>query len=273
MDVSADAGSTRAGVVGHINQLTPDIAMHNLTYKRNRSNSASRRKEPEPERQRMMQPTSSTRNNLTSDSLNSRPSTAGSKKNGPLLSSFKGIMNKNPFKNFTKKKTIDKKEEVGSYTCECNKDKKLKKLQYESTTGCVRSMGWLRNKYMPQAAHEELKKYFDSKKAEKPVTATTKDQITKDVVRTFNANKFMAQPAVKERFQSLLECVALTYPHTGYVQGMNYIAGTLLYHCDEYLSLGVIKILFEQLELKDVFLPSRLYLTRLAWTRPARQSH
>lgn len=46
------------------------------------------------------------------------------------------------------------------------------------------------------------------------------------------------------------------YSKKGYVQGMNFIAGNLLYHSEEYICFWLLVMLFEIFELRDVFLPS-----------------
>ena len=40
---------------------------------------------------------------------------------------------------------------------------------------------------------------------------------------------------------------------------MNYIAGNLLYHAEEYIAFWLLEMLFEKLELRDVYLPSKIY--------------
>ena len=247
------------------------INLHNQNYKRNRSSSANRKFVEKPKTAE-----TSGRNKNYGERLLAFPHGAindfeKGKKKGQLLTSFKEMINKNPFKNFGKKRTPDFKE-GNAYACECANEKRYKKVIWESTTSCVRSVGWLRNKYSPTAAHAECKAYFEAKVSENPLQPATKDQISKDVIRTFNHNKYLSLESVKKRLERLLECVAVTYPHTGYVQGMNYIAGTLLYHCDEFTSLGVIRILFEQLELKDIFLPSTPCSSRTPGPRQAHRS-
>jgi len=39
----------------------------------------------------------------------------------------------------------------------------------------------------------------------------------------------------------------------GYVQGMNYIAASLLYHCDESTSYWIMKVLLDKYGLQDIF--------------------
>lgn len=158
---------------------------------------------------------------------------------------------------FSKKVSSESRED-DLFFCGCNHEKQFKNLPKDFVPGCVRSADWLRNKYMPIVAHAELKAAFESRMAESIVSDTIKEHIQKDVVRTFSSHKCLSQDKVRARLERLLACIALIYPQVGYVQGMNFIAATLLYHCDEYCSLGVVKILFEQLELKDMFLPSKL---------------
>lgn len=175
-------------------------------------------------------------------------------KRSKFIESFKEMMS---FKSFSKRKTNEKTPESNLHLCGCNQEKKFKHLKHSFEPGCVRSVNWLRNKFMSNAAYLELKKSFDHKYEGRCVSPVVREQIEKDVVRTYSSNKYLSNETVRGRLQKLLECVALVYPHIGYVQGMNFIAATLLYHCDEYCSLAIIRILFEQLELKDMFLPSK----------------
>lgn len=159
------------------------------------------------------------------------------------------------------KKTSNERRDDDIFFCGCNHEKHFKHVPKDFVPGCARSADWLRNKYMPIVAHAELKASFEARMNDGKASSTIKEHIQKDVVRTFSAHKYLSQDKVRVRLDRLLECIALIYPQVGYVQGMNFIAATLLYHCDEYCSLGVVKILFEQLELKDMFLPSKLALT------------
>jgi len=38
---------------------------------------------------------------------------------------------------------------------------------------------------------------------------------------------------------------------------MNFIAGSLLFHAEEYIAFWVLVSLFEELEMRDIFLPSK----------------
>jgi len=41
---------------------------------------------------------------------------------------------------------------------------------------------------------------------------------------------------------------------------MNFIAGNLLYHAEEYLGFWLLVMLFEQFELRDIYMPSFLLI-------------
>lgn len=41
----------------------------------------------------------------------------------------------------------------------------------------------------------------------------------------------------------------------GYVQGMNFVVGALLYHCSEEVAFWLFVALVEDLEIRDVYLP------------------
>jgi hypothetical protein len=42
----------------------------------------------------------------------------------------------------------------------------------------------------------------------------------------------------------------------GYTQGMNFIASSLVYHCDEFAAFWILVCIIKELELKDIYLPS-----------------
>ena len=41
----------------------------------------------------------------------------------------------------------------------------------------------------------------------------------------------------------------------GYVQGMNFIVGSILYHCSEEVAFWIFVTLIEQFEIRDIFEP------------------
>jgi len=46
-------------------------------------------------------------------------------------------------------------------------------------------------------------------------------------------------------------------PQIGYVQGMNFIAASLLYHAEEYIAFWILVMIFEIFEMRDIYLPRK----------------
>jgi len=44
-------------------------------------------------------------------------------------------------------------------------------------------------------------------------------------------------------------------PQIGYVQGMNFIAASLLFHAEEYVTFWILVMIFEIFEMRDIYLP------------------
>lgn len=231
------------------------IDSHNMKFKKNRSSSTSNRSNctnPKAAAVRDIDPFAK------KIKKKADPNPLETEKKGRVfIDSFKGMIPGDIFRPFRKKTVLAEVEKKRNFGCGCSQDKKFNNLNWGSETGCVRSVSWLGNKYAPEEAHHDLKEYFLRKQREKQLPEAIREQITKDTVRTFSSNPYLSSQAVRLRLESLLGCVALVYPQIGYVQGMNFIAAAFLYHCDEYYSLGIFKIIFEQLELKDIFLPSK----------------
>lgn len=57
----------------------------------------------------------------------------------------------------------------------------------------------------------------------------------------------------QEHLRVLLKIIALKYTDIGYVQGMNFLVVSLLYHCSPEITLFLITVLFEDYELCDVY--------------------
>ena len=45
----------------------------------------------------------------------------------------------------------------------------------------------------------------------------------------------------------------VSFPNIGYVQGMNYISATLLYHCDEATAFWLTHALLSQYNVGDIY--------------------
>lgn len=75
-------------------------------------------------------------------------------------------------------------------------------------------------------------------------------QIEKDIVRTIPSDPYFGEGKPgQEYLRTLLKIISLKYFDIGYVQGMNFIVVSLLYHCSPEITLFLITILIEEYEL------------------------
>lgn len=75
--------------------------------------------------------------------------------------------------------------------------------------------------------------------------------ILKDVPRTISG------PVEKQRaLFAVLKCLVIHYPELGYLQGMNYLAGTLMRFTNPQDSLMILISMFEQYGLMGYFEPN-----------------
>jgi len=58
--------------------------------------------------------------------------------------------------------------------------------------------------------------------------------------------------------ENLLNTFAKYDPQIGYVQGMNFIAASLLYHAEEYIAFWILVMIFEIFEMRDIYLPRKI---------------
>lgn len=87
---------------------------------------------------------------------------------------------------------------------------------------------------------------------EKYVKDENKIQIKKDIVRTYSNTKYFNSEKNKEghdRLQRLLQSLC-HYKKIGYVQGINFIAASFLWHCDEDIAYFIIVNLFKTLKVE-----------------------
>lgn len=136
--------------------------------------------------------------------------------------------------------------------CQCLKGKKL-------INSCIFGESWFLKTYKVETAKEMeyyIKKYeelvnhenFDDKVYE---------QIMKDILRTFPEKEYFQEGQEgPPKLERVLKAISLYDPQLGYVQGMNYIGGVFLFHCEEHVAFWNIVALYERLEMRDIFLPS-----------------
>lgn len=80
-------------------------------------------------------------------------------------------------------------------------------------------------------------------------------QIEKDVMRTYpEIDIYYPESPASRKLTSILNAVACRYPTMGYVQGMNFICASLIYHLkEEHLTFGLFAYLVEFLDLQEVY--------------------
>lgn len=120
----------------------------------------------------------------------------------------------------------------------------------------------LKCKYAPHSAHSKLKEEFNQIRLKGPPSDLIISQIKKDVRRTFSHHEALSSDLARQGIQNTLETLALRFPEIGYVQGINFIVATCYYHADQYYSYGIILTLFEMLDMRDIYLPSKIFEPR-----------
>jgi Rab-GTPase-TBC domain len=79
------------------------------------------------------------------------------------------------------------------------------------------------------------------------------DQIMKDLQRTFpRCPQFKSQKGL-DCLKRVLLAFSRYDQSIGYVQGMNFIVASLLYHCSEEIAFWIFVTLIEDYELRDIF--------------------
>lgn len=278
-------------------KLQQEIQLHNKRYRRERSISYSKRKNQNStalkhmDKQSLKVQKALFTNSYSTSSQNK--SYRGSPTKDIALYSLKpqrGIMtglkdvSKNFMSTFKKKKwglSSAPKSYKEDFKCNCNKKGPFKKIAFRSERVCKTMASLISSKFPLEDAHSNLQTLFIQRKATGSLDPTLVRQIRNDVDRTFGENPYMSNERARRDLQELLEVVALTFPEVGYVQGMNFIAATAYYHGDIFYAYGFVLTLFDYLDIKDIFLPSKIFLARnqltfdfrLTWTWKTFFSH
>ena len=89
-----------------------------------------------------------------------------------------------------------------------------------------------------------------------------KDQIWKDVVRTFpHLGIYIENSSDSHKLGEVLNSIAVRYPVIGYVQGMNFLVASIIYHIgEEYLSFWTTSYLIDHLNMQEVYMNGTLSL-------------
>lgn len=68
--------------------------------------------------------------------------------------------------------------------------------------------------------------------------------------------KFSEHDEKWQALKNVLQAYSLYDPKIGYIQGMNFVASSLVYHCDEFVAFSLLSNIIEHLEMRDIYLPS-----------------
>lgn len=90
------------------------------------------------------------------------------------------------------------------------------------------------------------------------------DQMMKDIRRTYSRTKYFNEQTSAEGFHKLhrLLVAISAYKKIGYVQGINFIAASLLWHCNEEFAFFIVAKLFDKLKMEDLYADNLLSVER-----------
>ncbi|CAI2360361.1 unnamed protein product [Moneuplotes crassus] len=78
-------------------------------------------------------------------------------------------------------------------------------------------------------------------------------QISRDIERTFQKHYAFRHTSMVHRLSRVLNAISLYDPKLGYVQGMNFLVGAFLLHCEECITFWLVIELFESYEMREVY--------------------
>ena len=78
-------------------------------------------------------------------------------------------------------------------------------------------------------------------------------QIKKDLHRTFPSCLIMNSERIRAKLKNVLRAFSNYEPKIKYFQGMNFIVGFFLFHCDEHVAFWLFVALFEEYNYRDIF--------------------
>lgn len=134
-----------------------------------------------------------------------------------------------------------------SVRCNC-----LKGRQLPNT--CVFGENWFLQNYRMEEMDYLVRKYEELVNHEN-FDEKVYEQIMKDIPRTFPHKEYFKEDQESlPKLERILKAISLFDPQLGYVQGMNFLGGAFLFHCEEHVAFWNILALYERLEMRDIFL-------------------
>ena len=78
-------------------------------------------------------------------------------------------------------------------------------------------------------------------------------QITRDIERTFQKFYAFRHVSMVQKLSRVLNAISNYDTELGYVQGMNFLAGAFLIHCEECIAFWLIIDLLESYDMREVY--------------------
>ena len=79
-------------------------------------------------------------------------------------------------------------------------------------------------------------------------------QIKKDLNRTYPSNSIFKDDRILQKLKNVLRAFSNYDNSIKYFQGMNFIVGFFLYHCEEYIAFWLFVALIEEYDLRPIFM-------------------
>ena len=79
-------------------------------------------------------------------------------------------------------------------------------------------------------------------------------QINKDLNRTYPSNSIFKNERILKKLKNVLRAFSNYDNSIKYFQGMNFIVGFFLYHCEEYIAFWLFVALIEEYDLRPIFM-------------------
>lgn len=145
-------------------------------------------------------------------------------------------------------KTENKQTETSNFTCNCERNEGINYC-------CSRALNWFNilNKHKQLNLEKMRQLYHELIECQE--LSDYEDQIMKDLARTFPKCPQFQEQQGQTHLKRVLLAFSRYDSNLGYVQGMNFIVGSILYHANEEIAFWIFVSLIEEFELRDIYEP------------------
>lgn len=140
--------------------------------------------------------------------------------------------------------------------CNCNQGLlgRFFHLASPQSSSCLKAVAWLKNSQSPHNSSELYNEILNNPISSPSIESSIK-QIELDVTRTCPEISYFSIGNGEAVLRRILTAYALYDSELGYVQGMNFIVGSFMWHASESDCFWLLVYLMEDFELREVFLP------------------